>query len=927
MRNLKKKITKNESEDDGIINSVEATEMCDTLVKFQFLDSLISDETLHLLVDDVLYVGNESKYNDLQVATLYCISSLAKRIPNLGCRLCKTNEEVHEFIVSLNSRNRHVQIAAASAFQWMLYQTKIEGILRHKFIESNLFQIALNAVFSKRIDKKDLALNPVVYPYQKWKVKNSEDIDKFFTHISFVIMELSQSSLSLKYIRSEELEKLVSLLYLSKGAAVRHTCIALMNIALKHGSLISNEKASFCFNQLISVGLVSVLLRQCERCLDSNTLQHLLGTLYLYLVSENAQRLAIEENGHEYLSAMIISGAAFSYTGIELTIRCLHRMTVSQNWMCARYIQDMDSSKVSSNYAELKRKIKQLEVSYEVDECTDDVTIFHENAFVFLLQMCSPKFSQLTRSCAIGIICKGDELIPDLLKDLAGEDATVRILISFLREFLHDHNLALLAKKSCQNLNIVTLKSNKSKRKRIFEQGGLDVLMQIVQVHDHDDVVYEALIVVANLCFVDELQEIIASTYLYDLIKKNWQSSNPSISALISKTLRLCKNNAKTCSHFYKAELYIKSMDHQKLTNYVPSQPSKKIMSFKERNGLVRKNFDFNFSLSLRKPNLKSEINLSGESGAAKLRFIEWLNRTEEDEKSMSDNPELFSLPARRSLVTRGLHATHIETADKRLGRQGLDLRGSKNGLQLHPRKPKNDRVESLQQTMRKSMQKIWQYPMPSTVSNDQTNSTASLKVNGSSRWTTKVESLRPGTPASAQSNVSRDSRDYLDEGSGPSIKLLLSPAISPRSNYKFAPKVDLFAPVEVVVNQIERNKRFLRHGKSPLKNRKVYAIPRVKGSKIYENVGNEVLMPDGKRAIIYDGNEKELEGTDPNKFSNDKLNIAEDIIKTPLPLGPPLQELTQEYPSLTSSRPYYKDLPKSIQFPAKSDFVKLKGK
>ena len=110
------------------------------------------------------------------------------------------------------------------------------------------------------------------------------------------------------------------------------------------------------------------------------------------------------------------------------------------------------------------------------------MTIFHENAFVFLLQMCSPKFSQLARSCAIGIICKGDELAPDLLNDLAGEDATVRILINFLREFLHDRSLTLLAEKSCQSLNIVTLKSNNSKKIRIFEHGGLDVLMQIIQL-------------------------------------------------------------------------------------------------------------------------------------------------------------------------------------------------------------------------------------------------------------------------------------------------------------------------------------------------------------------------------------------------------------------------------------------------------------
>eukprot|EP00944_MAST-04C_sp_MAST-4C-sp1_P000739 g739.t1 len=210
---------------------------------------------------------------------------------------------------------------------------------------------------------------------------------------------------------------------------------------------------------------------------------------------------------------------------------------------------------------------------------------------------------------------------------------------------------------------------------------------------------------------------------------------------------------------------------------------------------------------------------------------------------------------------------------------------------------------------------------------NGQISTEASRKIGGDSGWTTKVESLRPGTPVFAQSNVSRDSRDYLDEGCGPPIKLLLSPAISPRSNYKFAPKVDLFAPVEVVVNQIEKNKHSLRHGKSPLRNRKVYAIPRVRGSKIYENVGNEVLMPDGKRAIIYDGNEKELEGADPNKFSNDKLNIAENIIKMPLPSAPPIQELTQDYPALASSRPYYKDLPDSCHFPAKSDFVKLKSR
>jgi len=606
---------------------------------------------------------------------------------------------------------------------------------------------------------------------------------------------------------------------------------------------------------------------------------------------------------------------------------CLHRMTVGQNWMCARFIQDMDSSKIASNYTEMKQKIKQIKLNYEVDGSTDDVTIFHENAFVFLLQMCSPKFSQLARSCAIGIICKGDELVPDLLNDLAGEDATVRILINFLREYLHDRSLTLLAKKSCQSLNIVTLKSNKSKKIRIFEHGGLDVLMQIIQLDDYDDVVYEALIVAVNLSFVDLIQEAIANNHLYDLIKKNWQSNNPSISALINKTLKLCSQNPKTCSQFYKAELYIKGMDHQKLTNYIPSQPSKKILSFNERNGLVRKNFDFNFSLSLRKPNLKSEINLSGESGAAKLRFIEWLNRTEEDEKPISDDPEFFTLPARRSLVTRGLHATHIETADKRLGRQGLGSRGSKSGMPLHPRKPKGDKIESLQQTMRKSMKNIWQHPTPGMIYNGQISTEASRKIGGDSRWTTKVESLRPGTPVSAQSNDSRDSRDYLDEGCGPPIKLLLSPAISPRSNYKFAPKVDLFAPVEVVVNQIEKNKHSLRHGKSPLRNRKVYAIPRVRGSKIYENVGNEVLMPDGKRAIIYDGNEKELEGADPNKFSNDKLNIAENIIKMPLPSPPPIQELTQDYPALASSRPYYKDLPDSCHFPAKSDFVKLKSR
>ena len=46
--------------------------------------------------------------------------------------------------------------------------------------------------------------------------------------------------------------------------------------------------------------------------------------------------------------------------------------------------------------------------------------------------------------------------------------------------------------------------------------------------------------------------------------------------------------------------------------------------------------------------------------------------------------------------------------------------------------------------------------------------------------------------------------------------------------------------------------------------------------------------------ALLFTMETKRSWSTDPNKFSNDKLNIAENIIKMPLPSAPPIQELTQ---------------------------------
>ena len=128
--------------------TVVASEMCDRLLEFQFLIACIR-RNLHLLVDDILYVGNESKYVVLQVATLHCISSIAKHIPNLGTDYVKPTKKYTDL-----SRAWIHEIGctdcAASAFQWFMEQN--EGMLRHKFIE-NLIRIAYAAVF-KRMTKK-----------------------------------------------------------------------------------------------------------------------------------------------------------------------------------------------------------------------------------------------------------------------------------------------------------------------------------------------------------------------------------------------------------------------------------------------------------------------------------------------------------------------------------------------------------------------------------------------------------------------------------------------------------------------------------------------------------------------------------------------------------------------------------------------------
>ena len=81
--------------------------------------------------------------------------------------------------------------------------------------------------------------------------------------------------------------------------------------------------------------------------------------------------------------------------------------------------------------------------------------------------------------------------------------------------------------------------------------------------------------------------------------------------------------------------------------------------------------------------------------------------------------------------------------------------------------------------------------------------------------------------------------------------------------------------------------------------------------------------MPNGSKAIIYDENEHELDGEDPDLISNTNLDVSFDIMKQSLPKYPLEVELTQDFPSYHASRPYYIDFPKVCDFPPKTQFLK----
>ena len=113
------------------------------------------------------------------------------------------------------------------------------------------------------------------------------------------------------------------------------------------------------------------------------------------------------------------------------------------------------------------------------------------------------------------------------------------------------------------------------------------------------------------------------------------------------------------------------------------------------------------------------KINLAGKSGATKLKFLEWLNESEsEDQYSSGNSTDFFTMPTRRSLVTRGLGDTHNETAKHRLHRGNIPPFYKNSRLQQKTEVGKKVKQASLHQRMRKSIKQIWQQ-QPLNLTND----------------------------------------------------------------------------------------------------------------------------------------------------------------------------------------------------------------
>ena len=851
----------------------------------EILDSLVSDEIIRLLIDDLLFLGNEIHLAPLQISALACISTIAYSIPGFCSRVME-EEEISELIRALYDNNYNVRAAGASALCSLLGSAhSSDGQERRKFVYHDLVRSILGATFEESIKGKEKRLKgQLVSPLELWQERGGTG--KLSLYTAGCLMHASTVSDLSDTFRSEDLEKVVKLMVLKNEE--RYLIIQYMSVYLiRVGMRKENEQMII---QMCRIGLVEVLFDALqEENFDERTIQHLLGALFVILSIKHLKRSALDYNGLEILTNLMLRTSKDAMT-LELSMRCLKTITVFHSDLCETFITGMKPSM-----------------------CPD----VHDNAFCVLLQMANSKHSPITRICALSIILKGSENdnCRMLLHDLTGEETVIRCCVKLCEEDDEHDPDNVLRSYGCRALAKIALTSN-HKKEAIYAAGGLRVMMNIALCTFECSLQIDALRGIYNLAFVPWIQHTIVKDYMCRLIKLSWTTNNHSIANIISRLLSLCATNQKNRNAMYQIELNVKSLDGN-LPPPILDVPRK--ASVDKEYSLSRFIPDYNFDRDLRKPNMSHEVNIKkGHAGRAKLDFLRWLRRFEMLSSKTNvcrlNEPDSFISSDRKALASRGLSSTHASHGKNRLRQKNEVVEAHSKQFAFHTgRKPFRP---NFPQNMRRSMKEIWIRSPRSYVGISDSVCKADHELN---RWNSKINMIRAATPNFTEEETEPLDDDIPDLISVP-LKVEAVPA-SPRSNFKFEKKTNILAPVDEILKEIQyKVKQSVSAEHSPLKTRKMHLIRRVDGSKVYDGFGQEHSLPDGRKVLIYEGEKfSELDPLpvdDPDEVKNmDVLSL----MKQKLPdTPPPSFELTPVIRPYTAGDP-----PRKINFPNKSELMK----
>jgi hypothetical protein len=883
------------------------------------LNELVTQEILTLLLDDLLFIGNETPLEELQISACGCIATLAYAISGLGQRIFQCDEEIHEIIRTLYSNSYFVRAAGASAISALLSSIKVSSPLIRDVLGHDIIRGLLNAAFVlSSAEMKKIVQGRSASPLEKWVLRmpghHKAPSATLGLYAASCLCQLSSEStefcVGLKTDDYERLLCMLSAMNVNENKHERDFRYQYMSVVfMRIGMCPKNSTSVGEFGRL---GIISVLLNILSKeqtrsasSVTETTLQYLLGTLFVFVSVKDFKQTAVNAHGLEILTNIMLRKEGHSLTA-ELGMRCLKNICCFSMGICKTFIHGMD-----------------------FNACPPSV---NDNGFQLLLQMASSYHSPQTRIDALSVIIKGSEFPEgrELLEKLTGEETIIRCCVRLCEESKTADPEGLLRSYGCRVLARIALESNKNKE-AIYENGGMEAMMEIALYHyDVDGLQADALRGIHNLCFVPWIQHIVVKDFIYKLIKLGWTSPDTDITSIISSLFSLCSTNVKNRDLMYRAELYVKAMDCKtnKVSNKFPG-PSKmhKIPTYSDIYSLKKIKGDFSFDRDLRKPEESLEVNLAtGKSGKAKYNFMDWLHK---EDLNISDNKMIqssfFLTESHRNLVTRGLRSSHTKIR----GRLWQTIANSK---QQSTNDPKATKVPlppaSLSQQMRRSMKEMW-IRMPATAvkipgNNTFTNKRINSPQSDQKRWNRRVETIRAMTPE----YLDRDeygSESSTKETLNVSLKVAISPALSPRNNFKFEKKTDIFAPVDEVMKDIEMKVKAKVHtSHSPIKSRKLHLIPRVDGSKIYSQLGKEHVLPDGKKVLLYEGTcYTEMIGTpvdDPEEAN--KLTLLR-LMKQPLPKSyGPIEHRVDVI------RPYsLTDPPRPTEFPNKSELMTRKDR